>query len=78
VRCCRAAIEGFHRQHGSGAAPGGGHEELKLTVLLTWGPGSGGGQQQHDIWWHATPLGARPPAPVKVQVRWAAPGQALA
>ena len=68
IRCCRATIEGFHQQHGSSLASEPGPLELKLTVLLTWSRGG----QQHDIWWHATPLGARPQPPIKVQVRWAA------
>jgi hypothetical protein len=64
IRCCRAAIQGFHEQHGSLASEPG-PLELKLTVLLTWSQGG----QQHDIWWHATPMGPRPQPPIKVQVR---------
>jgi hypothetical protein len=67
IRCCRATMEGFHKQHNARSPASGGAEpqELKLTVLLTWSADC----QHHAIWWHATPLPARPQPPIKVQVR---------
>ncbi len=68
IRCCRATMEGFHKQHSGGvpaAGSGADPQELKLTVLLTWSQDC----QQHDIWWHATRMPARPQPPIKVQVR---------